>query len=70
MRWLAPVILAEAGVLQGRRATAIPSVEGRMIAGGADYVYEDVVVDGNIVTGCAPHASRAFGKQLADCIGP
>jgi deglycase len=67
---LAPVILAEAGVLRGRRATAIPSVERRMVDGGAEYVYEDVVVDGNIVTSCAPHASRAFGKKLADNIEP
>jgi protease I len=67
---LAPVILAEAGVLEGRNATAIPSVSRRLIEGGADYVYEDVVVDGNIVTGCAPHASKSFGEVLADSIQP
>jgi protease I len=66
---LAPVILAEAGVLDGRNATAIPSVAERLIDGGAKYVYEDVR-DGNIVTGCAPHASRSFGTMLADNIKP
>ncbi|MBN2026641.1 MAG: DJ-1/PfpI family protein [Actinobacteria bacterium] len=67
---MAPVILAKAGVLNGRNATAIPSVAGHLDDAGANYIYEDVVVDGNIVTGCAPHASRAFGERLVDNIAP
>lgn len=67
---MAPVILAKAGVLNGRNATAIPSVARHLDDAGANYVYEDVVVDGNIVTGCAPHASRAFGERLVDTIVP
>jgi protease I len=67
---MAPVILAEAGVLNGRNATAIPSVARHLDDAGANYVYEDVVVDGNIVTGCAPHASQAFGERLVDNIIP
>jgi len=67
---MAPVILARAGVLNGRNATAIPSVARYLDDAGANYVYEDVVVDGNIVTGCAPHASKAFGERLVDNIVP
>jgi len=34
--------------------------------GGATYIGEDVVVDGNIVTASAPGAAEAFGKTLAE----
>jgi deglycase len=61
---MAPSVLAEAGVLEGKTATAIPSVAGDLERGGATYVDEDVVVDGRIVTGCGPFASEEFGTTL------
>lgn len=61
---MAPAILANAGVLAGKRATAIPSVAGDLEAGGATYVDQDVVADGRILTGNGPAASEAFGAAL------
>ncbi len=65
---MAPVILARAGILEGKEATAIPSVADHLIDVGAEYTYEAVVIDGNIVTACAPWASDEFAEALADNI--
>jgi len=52
----APLALAAAGILQGRRATCYPSVEKELT--GATCVVEPVVRDGNVVT------SRGIGTSL------
>lgn len=52
----APSVLGHAGVLQGRRATCYPGVEGAMA--GAVACGEAVVVDGNIIT------SRGMGTAI------
>lgn len=62
---LAPVILANAGVLQGKKAT-VAGTEARTIQGkGATYTGPGVMVDGNVVTANAPKASRLFGQTVS-----
>ena len=61
---IAPVTLARAGLLKGRRATCWPSERERLEAGGAVYTGNPVEVDGQIVTGSGPQAARAFGEAL------
>ncbi len=48
----APVVLAHAGILKGRRATVYPDYDATLSLqeNGAKFVYEDVVVDENIIT--------------------
>jgi protease I len=66
---LAPVILANAGVLSGRKAT-VAGTEARTIeAKGARYTGPGVTVDGNVVTGNAPKASLLFGQAIAELLG-
>lgn len=65
---VAPAILARAGVLKGKKATCYPSVADRLEAEGAEYVEEDVVVDGKVVTACGPEAAEAFGAAVVDNI--
>jgi len=61
---LAPVILANAGVLRGKKAT-VAGTEARTIESkGARYTGPGVTVDGNVVTGNAPKASRVFGQEI------
>jgi protease I len=57
--------LARAGVLAGRRATGFPCAAETMRAGGATYSTDPVVVDGPIITGKEPAASRLFGEAIA-----
>jgi len=66
---IAPVILAKAGVLKGKKATVWNSPLDRspvkiLKQGGAIYQNFDVVVDGNIVTANGPMSARRFGESL------
>ena len=63
---IAPVILANAGVLEGKRATVWNGEYKRMLEdGGAVYVNKAVVVDGNLITAVGPQAAREFGRTIA-----
>ena len=62
---IAPVTLANAGVLTGKRATVFSSERGRLEAGGAIYTGTDVEVDGKIITGNGPGVAEEFGRSIA-----
>lgn len=66
---IAPVILANAGVLKGRQATVFPGDYVRkIVGGGAIYQEKPVVVDGRVITANGPGAAREFGRALAKAI--
>jgi protease I len=65
---LAPVILGNAGVLAGRRAT-VAGTEARTIeASGAIYTGPGITVDGTIVTANGPKSSAGFGERIAELL--
>ena len=62
---IAPLILAEAGVLQGKRATVWDSggEQAKFLTDhGATYTGESVTRDGLILTGNGPEAAEEFGE--------
>ncbi|MBU3958379.1 MAG: DJ-1/PfpI family protein [Candidatus Omnitrophica bacterium] len=61
---IAPVTLARAGILKGKRATVFSSEAPQLKANGADYTAQDVERDGNIITASGPEAAREFGEEL------
>jgi protease I len=63
---LAPVVLARAGVLKGKKATYFesPVAFREMKAGGAQIVNQPVVTDGRIVTANGPAAAKAFADTF------
>jgi protease I len=61
---LAPVILANAGVLNNKKATVSGQEAKTIEAKGAIYTQPGVTVDGNIVTGNAPKSSKLFGETI------
>ncbi len=66
---IAPIILAKAGVLQGKKATVwSSSMDKSMIKilkdGGAIYQDADVVIDGKVITASGPAAAKKFGEVL------
>ncbi len=63
---IAPVILARAGILSGRKATVYPSEAEELERGGAEYTGKAVEVDGKVVTADGPSSAQAFGKALVD----
>ena len=65
---IAPVILANAGVLKGKKATVFPSEQPQLVSQGARLIQQNVVVDGKIVTAAGPQAAREFAETLARLI--
>jgi len=61
---LAPVVLARAGVLAGRRATVAGTFATELEQYGATYTGPGVCIDGQVVTAHAPKASQAFGQAV------
>lgn len=62
---LAPVILANSGILKGIKATVAGTESKTIESKGAIYTGPGVTIDNNIVTGNAPKSSKLFGQ----CIG-
>jgi protease I len=65
---LAPVILANAGLLNNKKATVAGTEAKTLEDQGAIYMGPGVTVDGNIVTANAPKASRLFGMRINETI--
>jgi protease I len=65
----APWLLAEAGVARGRRLTSWPSLRTDLRNAGAEWVDEEVVVDGNLVTSRKPDDLPAFTAELTELFG-
>ena len=61
---IAPVILAQAGLLQGKKATVYPDGAPELATGGAIYTAKSVERDGQIITANGPEAAAAFGQEI------
>jgi protease I len=62
----APWTLAEADVVRGRRLTSWPSLQTDLRNAGADWVDEEVVVDGSLVTSRKPDDLPAFNDAILE----
>jgi protease I len=62
----APWILINAGVVEGRRMTSVPSVAQDLLNAGAEWVDEPVVVDSGLVTSRTPKDLDAFNAKLLE----
>jgi protease I len=66
---IAPITLAKAGILKGRRATVWSTEAGQLkVAGGAIYTGKDVEKDGNIITAAGPFAAGEFGNEIVKAL--
>lgn len=61
---IAPVTLAKAGLLSGKKATVWPSEAGQLESAGAVHTGKAVEQDGKIVTANGPLAAKEFGKTI------
>jgi protease I len=63
---IAPTILANAGILEGKKATIWedPRLVDNLKEKGAIYTGENVTRDGKVITGKGPFAARDFGEEI------
>ncbi len=66
---IAPVTLAKAGVLKGKKATVWPSEAGQLEAAGAIYTGRPVERDGLIITANGPQAAPTFAETILRALG-
>ncbi len=65
----APVILANAGVLRGVRATALATEQNQLVAAGAIYTGAAVERDGHIITSTGPLVVPLFASAIVEALG-
>jgi protease I len=61
-----PWMLVEADVVRGRRLTSFWSIKTDVRNAGGNWVDEEVVVDGNVVTSRNPDDLPAFNRELVE----
>jgi protease I len=64
----APVALAVAGILPGKKVTGHNSIFEKLSNAGADYTGNKVERDGNILTGEGPNAISLYAAELVKAI--
>ena len=63
---LAPMTLANAGLLKGKKATIWKDAVGDFKTKGVVYTGSPVEKDGTLITGSGPDAAEEFGKALLE----
>ncbi len=61
---IAPVTLANAGVLSGKKTTVWESERAKLEAKGASYTRNPVEIAGKIITASGPQAAQEFGRAI------
>lgn len=57
-------VLAEAGVVNGKKVTSVGNIRTDLVNAGADWVDEEVVEDGSLITSRTPADLPAFNAAL------
>jgi protease I len=57
-------VLVEAGIVKGKKLTSWPSLHTDIRNAGGNWVNQEVVVDGNLVTSRKPDDIPAFNTQM------
>jgi protease I len=65
---IAGVILANSGVLEGKKATVYIDGKEALLRGKAEYTGNSLEIDGNIITANGPEAAEDFGKAILNAL--
>jgi protease I len=61
-------MLASAGILKGKKATGFFAIKDDLINAGANYVDQEVVRDGNLITSRKPDDLPAFCREMIEAL--
>lgn len=61
-----PWVLASAGIIEGKQLTSFSSIRDDLVHAGADWVDQEVVVDGNLITSRRPGDLPAFMRAVVE----
>ena len=57
-----------AGIVKGKRLTSVRAIRDDLVNAGADWVDQEVVVDGNLITSRGPDDLGAFCRAIIDAL--
>jgi protease I len=63
-----PLVLAAAGVIRGVTVSGWPEIEEEVIQSGANFVQEEVKVDGQFISGRWPADLPAFTRRVLEAV--
>lgn len=63
-----PQVLITAGVLEGKSCTAVGGVQDELIAAGANFLDQSVVLDGNLITSRVPGDLNDFSTAIYEAL--
>jgi protease I len=61
-------MLASAEILEGRTVTSFSSIKDDLVHAGANYVDQEVVVDGKLITSRTPDDLPAFMRAILEAL--
>jgi len=61
-------LLASAGIVKGKRVTSFSSIKDDLVHAGAEWVDQEVVRDGNIITSRFPDDLPAFCRTIIEAL--
>ncbi len=62
-------VLISAGILKSKKATGCIMIKDDLVNAGAEYLDQEVVVDGNLITSRTPDDLPAFCKEILKKLG-
>jgi protease I len=62
-------VLASAGVARGRKVTAYQAIRDDMVHAGSEFVDQEVVRDGHLITSRRPDDLPAFCREIVRALG-
>lgn len=61
-------MLVSAGVLKGKKVTGVSAIKDDLVNAGANYIDQEVVKDGNLITSRKPDDLPAFCKAMIEAL--
>jgi protease I len=62
-------MLVSAGILKGKKVTGVSAIKDDLVNAGANYLDQEVVRDGNLITSRKPDDLPAFCREMIEALG-